>query len=139
MALKLAYVAKTPQMKAELHHGTAKKDWKALEKNLKGKRFQKALSEHPGTDAKLKAYVQNYGGYLSSKDVVGNVLSRTSPKAYVVKKLPSGRLACNCRDWQYVHSVKGTDCAHIKSLSKTKTSSVLFAAMADELSQILSG
>ena len=101
---------------ANLHYDT--QDWGRFEKNLKAKRFQQAAVEHPESDQKLKKYIKNFGGYLTSKKVVGVVPSRTSSKMYKVKELPNGRLACNCKDWQYKHSVKASDCDHIKELKQ---------------------
>lgn len=115
---KIAFVAKTPKMKLELHHQADKKDWGKFEKNLKAKGFQQAALGHPESDKKLKKYVKNFGGYLNSKEVVGVVPSRSSSKMYKVKQLETGRLGCNCKDWQYKHSVKGTDCDHIKELKQ---------------------
>lgn len=106
------------RQKVEEFHGSLEKDWKGFEKNLKAKRFQQAAVEHPGSDEKLKKYIKNFGGYLTSKNVVGVVPSRTSSKMYKVKELPNGRLACNCKDWQYKHSVKNSDCDHIKELKQ---------------------
>lgn len=111
--VKIAYVPTTPKMKVEVHHSDSEKDWKAFEKNLKSKGFQTAARKHKLSDAKLKRYVKNYGGYLTSKEVVGIVPSRTSGKNYKLKKLPDGRIGCGCKDWQFKHSHKGTDCDHI--------------------------
>lgn len=115
---KVAFVASTPKMKVELHHSDTHKNWKGFEKNLKAKGFQKETLKHPASDEKLKKYVENYGGYLSSKKVVGSVPSRSSGKMYKVKELPNGRMGCNCKDWQYKHSHKGTDCDHIEELKQ---------------------
>jgi hypothetical protein len=107
-----------PLFKAEAFHSDERKDWNRFEKDLRGKTFQQAMLLHEKTkeDKKLAKYVKTYGGYLSSKNVVGTVPSRTSSKQYKVKKLNTGRLACGCRDWQYKHSWKGTDCDHIRAL-----------------------
>jgi len=121
-AEKVAFVASTPKMKnvvkADEHHFMDNKDWKGFEKNLKAKGFQNAIKEHPMSDKKLKRYVKNFGGYLNSKKVVGSVPSRTTGKVYKVKELPNGRLACGCKDWQYNHSHKSTDCEHIRELKQ---------------------
>lgn len=115
---KIAFVAKTPKMKVELHHSDLEKDWKGFEKNLKTKGFQREAVAHPESDEKLKKYVENYGGYVTSKKVAGVVPSRTSGKVYKLKELPNGRIGCGCKDWQFKHSVKGTDCAHIKEFKE---------------------
>lgn len=115
--IKIAYVATRPQDKADAHFVQEVKDWGAFEKNLKAKGFQKAILGHPEADSKLKRYVKNFGSYLSSKDVVGRVSSRSRFRNYVIKKLPNGRLGCNCKDWQYAHSPKTSgDCFHIRDL-----------------------
>lgn len=123
---ELTKIAATHAEKADAHHSSDVKDWGEFEKNLRSIGFQKAVLEHGMTDDKLKKYVKNYGGYLKAKEVVGTEPSRTSAKNYKIKQLPSGRLACGCGDWQYKHSVKGTDCDHIKAFKagKKKQSSV---------------
>ena len=123
MPLSPKYLTKNPtsaELKVEAHHGSPSKDWKTFEKNLKKVPFQKAVVKHPDSDSKLKRYAKNYGGHLVSKEVVKEVPSRTTTKKHAIKKLPSGRLSCSCKDWQYVHSHKGTDCDHIKMLDKSK-------------------
>ena len=110
-------------VKAHIFHDDSAKNWNGFERDLKSKNFQTAMLLHEKTkeDPKLKKYVKNFGGYLTSKDVVGKVPSRTKNKQYTIKRLPSGRLACGCKDWQYVHSHKGTNCDHIqlfKSMEK---------------------
>lgn len=119
-------IAATQAQKADSHHKAEVKDWKLFEKNLTGATFQKSLLKHPNSDEKLKTYVKNYGGYIRSKDLVGRIPSRTSDKVYDIKKLPNGKLGCGCKDWQFIHSIKGTDCDHIAELKrKDKTSSVI--------------
>lgn len=88
--------------------------WKDFEKKLKTKSFQNEVLRTTD-DPKLKMYVQNFGGALNSKDLKAYVQSTSnSKKDHQVKKLPSGRLSCTCRDWQYKHSTRDTDCRHIK-------------------------
>lgn len=111
------------ELKAEAHFGVDEKNWKLFEKSLRGKEFQQAILKHPDADSKLRKYVRNYGGYLRSTDTIETVPSRSSGKIYRIKKLPSGRLGCGCKDWQFVHSVKGTDCDHIRA-AKAMTSKV---------------
>ncbi len=109
------------ELKAEAHFGVDKKDWKDFEKTLRGSGFQKAILNHPKSDEKLQKYVKNFGAYLRAKDVVTSIPSRSkATKSYKIKKLPSGRMGCGCRDWQYVHSVNGTDCDHIKAVKAMK-------------------
>lgn len=129
--MKLALVAKRPKDKAEAHFADSIKNWKLFEKNLKTKAFQKAIYEHPEADEKLKRYVKNYGAYVNSKDEVGKISSRTDFKTYTIKKLPDGRLGCNCKDWQYAKSPKESgDCFHIEELlansAKQKTSGAAY-------------
>jgi hypothetical protein len=122
---KIAFVANKPTEKADAHFIEEVKDWGVFEKNLKAKGFQKAVLGHPEADAKLKRYVKNFGGYLNSKDILGKVSSRTGFKSYTIKKLPNGRLGCNCKDWQYAHSTRNSDCWHVaefKTHGKEKTS-----------------
>lgn len=89
-------------------------DWKEFEKKLKSPAFRKnelAVTEDP----KLKKYIKNFGDVLSSKDLRAYVQSASDlNKDHEVKVLPSGRLACTCKDWQYKHSVRNSDCKHIK-------------------------
>jgi hypothetical protein len=96
----------------------APKDWRQFDKKLKNKGFQSTVTKEVD-DPKLKKYVKNYGGMLTSKQVAGTSPSRTSNKTYKIKVLPSGRLACECKDWQYRKSVDGGDCDHIKALKKS--------------------
>lgn len=118
------------ELKAEAHFNIDTKDWKSFEKSLRGKAFQKAILEHPDADAKLKKYVKNVGSYLKAKEVVAVVPSRSRSAKYKIKVLPSGRMGCGCKDWQYVHSVNGTDCDHIKAVKmmKSKMSSAMQVA-----------
>lgn len=115
--LKIA--AKKHTEMAEAFHEAEVKDWPGFEKDLTSKPFQKAMLGHDLTDPKLKKYVKNYGGQLSSKTIIAVAPSRTEKaKEYKVKVLPTGRLACECKDWQYHHSVRKTDCAHIKAVKQ---------------------
>ena len=117
--------AVTNKEKAERHHSSGGKDWQDFERNLPSKGFQKEILKHQLTDEKLREYTKNYGGYVSSRKVVAKVPSRTSDRSYEIRKLPGGRLGCGCKDWQYSHSWKGTDCAHIASIAKEKKSEVM--------------
>lgn len=118
--MKLAFQAKTPVMKAkvkaEKHFASSDPNWNEFEKNLKLKSFQQVVAGHPQADKKLKTYVENFGGYLLSKQVTAQVPSSTTKKTYTIKELPGGRLGCNCGNWQYRKSVDGGDCKHIQSL-----------------------
>ena len=125
--------ALTNAEKAQMHHASPDKDWVGFEENLASKGFQKAISGHPVSDDKLKQYVKNYGGYLTSKKVVASVPSRTGDHSYEIRKLPGGRLGCGCKDWQYKHSWKGTDCDHIYGLNKDKTASRAIRAIGGAL------
>lgn len=112
-------VKTTPKSRAERqaqrHFESADPNWKTFEKNLKLKSFQQVVAGHPQADAKLKTYVENFGGYLLSKNVAAKVTG-DSGKTYTVKELPGGRLGCNCGNWQYRRSVDGGDCKHIRSI-----------------------
>lgn len=118
VALVKISAALTAKEKIEQHHDAFDKDWGKFEKNLKSKSFRQAAIEHPQSDSKLKRYIKNFGGYVASKDVVGVVPSRTKGKLYRIKELPNGRLGCNCKDWQFHHSVRQSDCDHIKELKQ---------------------
>lgn len=96
------------------HHEN--KDWKLFEKNLGNKGFRQAVLLHPESDNKLKRYTKTLGELKTSKSIVGVVPSRTSNKLHKIKELPGGRLGCDCKNWQYDHSHKKTDCAHIQEL-----------------------
>jgi hypothetical protein len=117
-------IALSNAKKVEQHHRDDVKDWSMFENELNSRGFQKAVIKHDLTDEKLKKYVQNYGGYVTSKKVVAKVPSRTTKDIYEIRKLPGGRLGCGCGDWQYKHSVNGTDCDHIAGLSKSKVSNI---------------
>lgn len=113
--LKIA--AMGPAGRASAFHKAKVKDWPGFEKDLKSKPFQQAMVKHEETDPKLKKYVKNFGGLLKSKEIIAIAPSRTEKaKEYKVKVLPTGRLACECKDWQYHHSVRKTDCDHIKAV-----------------------
>ena len=99
------------------------KNWNDFVRALRTYRFRLAVANDPRADEKLKTYVENYGGYLGSKDVVGKVKSESGSGIHTIKKLKSGRLGCSCGDWQYAKSVSGGDCKHIEKL-QTKTASV---------------
>lgn len=109
--------AKEHKEKAEAFHAAEVKNWPGFEKDLESKPFQRAMLGHELTDSKLKKYVKNYGGQLISKSIIAVAPSRTTEgKEYKVKVLPSGRIACECKDWQFHHSVRRTDCDHIKAV-----------------------
>lgn len=102
--------------KADAFHAEEKKDWGKFEKNLGSKRFRKQILRHDQSDEKLKAYTQALGSYKDSKTVLTSLPSRKTPgKKYQIKDLGNGRLGCGCKDWQYRHSVRGTDCEHIQA------------------------
>ena len=96
----------------DAHHEN--KDWNVFEKNLRTKSFRQAVQLHPESDAKLKRYTKALGEYKNAKSVVGVVPSRSSNKLHKIKELPGGRFGCDCKDWQYVHSHKKSDCDHIQ-------------------------
>lgn len=110
----------TAAQKAAQHFESMDPNWQVFEKNLRSKKFQSEVRGHPMADAKLKKYVKNYGGYLTSKDEVAEIKSKDSGKKYKVKDLHNGRYACGCKNWQYRRSVDGGDCKHIKSLKASK-------------------
>jgi hypothetical protein len=126
MLAKMAFVAKTPTMRAkvqaEKHFESADPNWNRFEKNLKLKTFQKVVAGDPRADDKLKKYVDNFGGYLTSKKITAKIVSPDSGKPYVIKEIPGGRLACNCGNWQYRKSVDGGDCKHIEAIVMKKLS-----------------
>ena len=129
--LKIAFVAKGPRAKAEVkaerHFLSDDKNWGEFEKNLRSKHFRSVVSGHPQADDKLRKYVKNYGGYLASKETVGQAPSERTEKVYLVKKV-DGRWACNCGNWQYRKSVDGGDCKHIRALKKELMVKQSFAA-----------
>jgi hypothetical protein len=103
------------------HLTSPEKDWTKFDRELKNPRFTAEASKQARKvpDPKLRKYIRNFGTYSAEKDFVAEVKSRTSSKYYKVKRLPNGRLACGCRDWQYHHSVRTSDCDHIKMLRKS--------------------
>lgn len=115
--IKLALKLK-PESRAEAHLLSEKKDWKSFERDLGSKKFRQAVLGAAEADPKLKKYVRVFGALKSSKDVVAEIKG-SSGKTYQVKDLHNGRLGCTCRDWQFIHSVKGGDCKHIKALKKS--------------------
>lgn len=115
--IKLAFKPVTPKFKVEEFHATPKKDkdWKRFEGNLRSKGFVALLKADPRTDPKLSHYATALHEYKVSKKVEGKVPSRTEfGTSHKIKRLPDGRLGCDCGDWQYKHSHKGSDCDHIK-------------------------
>jgi hypothetical protein len=120
LLMKLAFKITKPETKAEIHFMSEKPDWKAFEKNLRNGKFREAVLKAEQSDPVLKRYVKNFGGYKASKDEVARITSKDSGKTYVVKDLHTGRLGCNCGDWQYKHSAHGGDCKHIKSVKQSK-------------------
>lgn len=119
-------------------------DWKEFERSLRSPAFR-AQALQDTDDPKLKQYIKNVGGVKSSKDLHAYVQSSTNPKKdYQVKQLPGGRYGCTCKDWQYNHSTKKTDCKHVKRYKqylqgKVKESSMdlgMFRAFGDELQKI---
>ena len=112
---ELVKLAASMEDRVSKHHSADVKDWKGFEKNLRSSRFGAAILKSPDSDEKLKKYVTNVGAYRRSTDVVGQIPSRTEGRVYSIKKLPNGRLGCGCKDWQYSHSWRGTDCTHIKA------------------------
>lgn len=129
---ELLKLAASSKVVADEHFKQPVKNWPAFEESMKKPAFRKAVKAHPDADQKIKMYINNYGGYVGSKKVVAKVKSRTDPKkVYEIRKLPSGRLGCGCKDWQFKHSVKGTNCDHIemsrsmKKISSPITSGVL--------------
>ncbi len=110
---ELVKLAATVDEKVQGHFQSP--DWQKFEKNLGNPTFRAAVLAAPEADKKLKKYVRAMGGYKEG-ELVGKVQSRTSDEVYDIRRLPSGRLACGCRDWQYKHSTRTTDCDHIKHL-----------------------
>lgn len=107
--------------KVDTFFSSEKKDWGKFEKNLGSKRFRKAIAADERSDEKLRAYTEAVGAYRDSKESMGALSSRSEPgKKYIIKKLGSGKLGCGCKDWQYRHSVAGTDCAHISAWREEK-------------------
>jgi hypothetical protein len=123
-------------VRAQKHFDSSDPNWNEFEKNLRTKGFQRAVVEHPQADDKLKRYVKNYGGYLTSKDVIAKEPSETKPgKTYAIKKVGK-RTACGCGDWQYKKSHGGGDCKHIAKYKKstmTKLSEQVKRAFAEDL------
>jgi hypothetical protein len=115
---ELEKIAASGNVKMKVDEHFKDPHWPSFEKNLKSKRFQAEASGDKRADAKLQRYIKNYGGYVTSTDVVGVVPSRSGSKMYKIKRLKDGRLGCGCKDWQYVHSHKGTDCDHIEELKQ---------------------
>lgn len=128
---ELMKLAKAPTVaqKVDAHFGADKKDWAGFEKNLNSAKFRSMVKGHPEADKKLQQYVQNVGAYLQSKKVVGKVPSRTSGAVYEIRKLPGGRLGCGCKDWQYKHSHRGSDCDHIEAARMKKTAALSMPAV----------
>jgi hypothetical protein len=112
------------EVKAERHFKSEDPNWSEFEKNLRSKTFQEVAKGHKQADPKLKRYIENYGGYLTSKETVAVMKSPDSGKVYRLKQVGK-RIGCNCGDWQYKHSHKGSDCKHIERYRQmTKVSGV---------------
>jgi hypothetical protein len=130
---ELLKIAADVSAKVDKHFDSPKKDWKRFEKNLRVGSFQKAVSDDPRADEKLRAYAKNFGDFKRSREVVTTVPSRSGKGKHTIKKLESGRLGCSCKDWQFKHSHQGTDCDHILGMKKTKTSAPNFFAQGANL------
>lgn len=127
--------ATSSQKKADSFHAVEVKDWPGFEKDLKSKAFQKVMIGHDATDSKLTRYVKNFGGQLTSKTIIAYAPSRTEDgKEYKVKVLPSGRIACECKDWQYHHSVRKSDCDHIAAIKSFYRAGLVKKASVSSLS-----
>lgn len=110
-------------------------NWTSFEKDMKrSSTFRASVIKNDKADEKLRRYTEAMGEYLSSKKILARVPSRTTRREYAVKELPSGRLGCGCKDWQYKHSHNGTDCQHIREVSELrKTGSAVRGALASAL------
>lgn len=120
------------------------RSWKDFDDQLHRRPFRAEVYNNTD-DRKLRKYTKNVGGVRESKDLHAYVQSSTHPKEeYEVKRLPGGRFGCTCKDWQYEHSTKKTDCKHVKRYKQylqglVKESSVeliTFRAFSDELEKI---
>lgn len=122
--LKIAFIAATPQMKTLVkvrqHFEAQTPDWKAFEKNMRSPTFRAAILKTQEADPTLKRYIRTFGEYQGSKDEIGKLKSKDSGRTYTIKDLHNGRWGCNCGDWQFVRSVHGGNCKHIKSLKQSK-------------------
>jgi hypothetical protein len=129
---KRAFHATTPEMKAGEHFSDSDPNWQRFEKNLRSKNFQKAVLGHPESDSKLKKYVRNFGGFLTSKETVKKAPSESSGKKYSIKKV-GRRLACGCKNWQYRRSVDGGSCKHIRNMKKESMAEMVKRAFLADL------
>ena len=103
-------------LRAAEHLTAPNKDWKKIDKEMKNPSFRmEALSLVKRVeDPKLRRYIRNVAAYNSEKSILGEVESRSKPGSFhKVKQLPN-RLGCSCKDWQYIHSTKRSDCHHIR-------------------------
>lgn len=119
----MPYQTGTHEERVKRHFRSNDPDWDDFRRGLRSRKFQKLVLDHKKSDPKLRRYVNNYGGYLTSRETVGRVRSDDSGRTYAIRKLKNGRLACGCGDWQYRHSHRGTDCKHLKEylgMSKLK-------------------
>lgn len=123
---------------SELQKISASMDWKSFERNLGKSEFQREIALGSG-DKKLKKYTKNVGAHRQSSEVVEKAPSRSSNTQYSIKRLPSGRLSCDCKDWQYKHSWKGTDCDHIRALKKSGLQKLSNAILRPVLTSALRG
>lgn len=117
---KIAAARMSAEEKVQAHHQAEKKDWKGFEQSLRSDAFRRAVLKAAESDPKLKKYVRTFGAYQGSQDVVAEIKSKDSGRRYKIKDLHNGRLGCSCRDWQFIHSVRGGDCKHIKSLKQSR-------------------
>lgn len=133
---KTAFSTKSRKLKAkdqaERHFGSPDPDWGKFEKNLRSKNFRTEVSEHPMADEKLKKYVDQYGGYLSSKQRVGSIRSESSKRRYPLKMVGT-RIGCGCKDWQYKRSHGGGDCKHIRKFKQEDLAKKVKKAFAADL------
>jgi len=95
--------------------------WRKLVNNAADPKFVKALATHPDADDKLILHAKSMGD-LTNAPPVGKVKSSTLPgKSYEIRKLPGGRLGCQCGDWRYKGSINlGYECKHIRAYKAGK-------------------
>jgi hypothetical protein len=107
--------------------------WGTFGENVKSKDFLSELSKHPKADKKLIRHAKSLHA-LHQGSTVGTVPSKSGKGKYEIRRLPSGKLGCTCKDWHYKGTVKPSHkCKHIKAhedmATKTAASSKVVALL----------
>lgn len=95
------------------NYPTKRHRWIEFSRRLKQPGYRELLLEDARSDNKLKKFIHAMAEHHSGKDL-GTI------KNYKIRKSPSGRITCDCKDWKFRRSLSGEDCKHIKEFKNAK-------------------